>query len=307
MICHAILLNDQNFSGYRGHFTSQCYTSHVNMHSRLAPPLLTVASGISLYCGAAIAVGLFEVAHPLFAAWLRVSTAAVVLLVALRPPLSAFRGIAGRSAAFYGVATIGMNMAFYGAIAHLPLGTAVAIEFFGPVVVAALSSRGARDYVALGLATCGVLALSGAQWAGNGVGVAFALLSAMLWGLYIVLGHRITSGSTKETIWGMAVGFGYGAILTLPLAIFLAPHHLAMPVSQFVGLSFALGLLSALIPYGIDLVTLRLAGSGYFALLTALLPLVAACIGYLVLEQSLSQWEIIGICAVVSAVVVRRP
>ncbi|QTH59070.1 EamA family transporter [Corynebacterium hindlerae] len=269
---------------------------------RTVPIILTLVSGVSLYCGAAVAVSLFAQANPLFVAWLRVTTAAVLLLIAVRPSWASFSGAAGGAAALYGLATIGMNMSFYGAIAELPLGTAVAIEFFGPVVVAALGTRGWRDWGALLLAGSGVILLSGVQWSGSARGVAFALLSALLWALYIVLGYRV---SLDKPVQGLTVGFVYGSLLTLPVALMMAPHQVAAGWPQFIGLAFVLGILSALIPYTLDMRSLALAGSSYFALLTALLPLVATVVGFVVLRQQLSAVEMLGIVMIVVAVFVR--
>lgn len=273
------------------------------MNQRALPLLLMLMSGISLYLGAAVAVLLFDQANPILVAWLRVSTASLFLLLAVRPPLSAFRGAQGRAAMFYGLATIGMNMSFYGAIARLPLGTAVAIEFFGPVAVAAFGARGWRDWMSLCMATGGVLLLSGAQWGGNAVGVGFALLAALLWALYIVLGHRV---SLADPFQGISVGFAYAAVLTSPIAIVLWPEHMSMGGMTFTGLAFALGILSALIPYSLDLKNMSIAGASYFALLNALLPLVAAVIGFLVLRQELQISELVGIAVIVAAVMVRQ-
>jgi len=74
-----------------------------------------------------------------------------------------------------------------------------------------------------------------------------------------------------------------------------------------VGLAIGLGTLSAVIPYSLDQVVLRMAGPAYFALLLALLPLVAAIAGAIVLGQMLTAVEVVGIAAVVAAVAVRKP
>ena len=234
------------------------------MRQRLTAPAVMIASGLSLYAGAALAVELCERFPPTIVAWFRVATAGVVLLVVVRPARSEFTRRVGLVAGVFGCVTMGMNMVFYEAIAELPLGTAVAIEFMGPIVVAAWGSRSIRDWLALLLAGGGVLLMSGARWSASPRGVIFALLAATLWAIYIVLGARIaTAGST-------VVG---------------------------------LGILSAAIPYSLDQVVLRMAGPSYFAILLALLPLTAALLGAVVLGQSLSIAEMVGIVAVVGAVV----
>ena len=105
-----------------------------------------------MYVGAAIAVGLFDRLSPAAVALLRLVGAALLLIAWRRPGRAAWRGRRLARATAFGVATAGMNLAFYEAIARLPLGTAVAIEFCGPVAVAALASRRPRDLGAAGLA-----------------------------------------------------------------------------------------------------------------------------------------------------------
>ncbi|SDR88165.1 EamA family transporter [Corynebacterium timonense] len=273
-----------------------------------APAGVMVLSGASLYAGAAIAVGLFDAFPPALVAWLRISAAALMLVVLRRPALRAFIGSAGARAAVFGAFTLGMNMAFYMAISSIPLGTAVAVEFLGPVAVAALGSRTLRDWCALLAAAAGVSVISGATWTDHASGIAWALAAGALWAGYIVTGTKIAArGSSTDSI---AVGFTWAAILAAPAAALLWPAgaigHDIEPLS-FLGLWLGLGLLSAAVPYTLDQVVMRLAGASYFALLQAILPLVAALIGAVALGQVLSPGEMVGVVLIVAAVVLRRP
>lgn len=263
-----------------------------------------VGSGVSLYLGAAIAVGLFDVFSPVVVAWFRIAGAAVILLALHRPKVSLFVGEAGVRAATYGVITLAMNMTFYEAIARLPMGTAVAIEFLGPVAVAAVGSRSVRDVVSLILAVLGVVIISGAVWSDSALGLLLALAAGALWAAYIVVGSRIAG----EASWtSMTVGFTWAAVLASPVALLLWPASTGMAPAPLIGLVFGLGLLSAAIPYSLDQVVLRMAGSAYFAVLQAILPIVAAVIGALTLGQFLSLAETVGITLVVAAVALRNP
>lgn len=270
---------------------------------RFAPPALMVGSGISLYLGAAIAVGLFDAFEPTVVAWFRIAGAAVILIVLNRPSPTAFIGADGVRALTYGVVTLAMNMTFYEAIARLPMGTAVAIEFLGPVAVAAVGSRGMRDIFALVLAAAGVLVISGAAWSDSAVGILLALTAGALWAAYIIAGSRITGTSRSST----AVGFTWAALLASPIIALLWPSEPTVPGLTLIGLVAGLGLLSAAIPYSLDQVVLRMAGPAYFAVLQAILPIVAAVIGAVALGQFLSLAEIVGIGLVVAAVALRRP
>lgn len=294
--------------------------------SRWAAPGVMVASGVSLYAGAALAVGLFDQLPPSIVAWMRISAAGLILVVLLRPSFSEFTTPAGRLAGLFGLVTLGMNMVFYEAIARLPMGTAVAIEFLGPIVVAAMGSRSRRDWVALLLALAGVLTLSGAQWSASATGVLFALGAAVLWALYIVLGDKVsrepiapdpaTGDVTAGKRNGLAIGFAWAAVLSAPfvgVAMYLADgsgaasEKITMSPIILLGLALGLGTLSAVIPYSLDQVVLRMAGPAYFALLLALLPLTAALLGAVVLGQMLTFVELAGIAAVVAAVAIRKP
>ncbi|EHR62104.1 EamA family transporter [Saccharomonospora cyanea] len=263
-------------------------------------PLVFVVSGISMYVGAALAVWLFDVATPAGVAWLRCLGAALILLLWRRPGRQAWRGRALLLAGTFGVVTAGMNVLFYEAIARLPLGTAVAIEFAGPVVVAALGSRGVRDYAALAGVTVGVVLIADVQWEGSPGGVAFALGAAVAWAAYIVLGRRVAlAGSGVDSL---AVGFAVATVVLSPLvlgttAVWGEPDLLAFAIG--------VGLLATVVPYALDQVVLRRVGQARFALLLALLPVTAAAIGFVVLGQVPTLVEALGILAVVIGVVLR--
>lgn len=256
--------------------------------TRWTAPLVMAVAGTSLYFGAAIAVGLFEVFPPVVVAWFRVAGAAVLLAVVHRPSISVFVGRAGWRAATYGVATMVMNMAFYEAIARIPMGTAV-------------GSKSVRDWAALVLAGAGVLVISGAVWSDSAAGIGFALAAGTAWALYIVVGARIGTWDA------MTAGFNWAAVAAAPVMVWLWPDDPGLAAPSLVGLILGLGLLSAAIPYSLDQVVLRMAGASYFALLQAVLPIVAAVVGALVLRQWLSLPELAGIGLVVCAVALRRP
>lgn len=263
-------------------------------------PFVFVLSGISMYVGAALAVWLFEAATPAGVAWLRCLGAALILLAWRRPGREAWRGRALLLAGTFGVVTAGMNVLFYEAIARLPLGTAVAIEFLGPVLVAALGSRGLRDLAALASVTVGVAVIADVQWEGSPAGVAFALGAAVAWAAYIVLGKRVAlAGNGVDSL---AVGFTVATVVLSPLvlgttAVWDEPDLLAFAVG--------VGLLSTVVPYALDQVVLRRVGQARFALLLALLPVTAAVIGFVMLRQIPTLGEAVGILAVVVGVALR--
>jgi drug/metabolite transporter (DMT)-like permease len=185
-------------------------------HRDLPVPLLFVVGGCSLYLGAALAMMLFDRLSPAAVAWLRMLVAALILLAWRRPDRAVWRRQRPVLAACFGLVTGLMNVAIYEAIARLPLGTAVAVEFCGPVV-AAWGSRSVRDVAALTLAATGVVLIAGVRLAGSRAGLLLALLAAVMWAAYIVLGKRVASaGSGVEDI---TVGFTLAVVLLCPLTL----------------------------------------------------------------------------------------
>jgi inner membrane transporter RhtA len=268
--------------------------------SRTPAPVLFVLGGISMYVGASIAVLIFEEMSPSVVAWLRLVGAAAILLAWRRPGRDAWRGRRLVLAGLFGSATALMNLAFYESIARLPLGTAVAIEFCGPVAVAALGSRTRRDVAALALAALGVALIADVQWAGSPTGVLLALMAAAMWAGYIVLGKRVAGAGAGLD--GLAVGMTVGVVLLSPLARGAGP---AMTSPRLFLLAVGVGLLSSVVPYALDQLVLRRVGRARFALLLALLPATASVVGLVALGQVPRPAEALGILAVVTAVLLR--
>jgi inner membrane transporter RhtA len=276
----------------------------VVLRERVPAPVLFVLGGVSMYVGAALAVGLFAVLPPTAVALLRMLGAAVVLLAWRRPGRAAWRGGRLARAGAFGLATALMNVAFYEAIARLPLGTAVAIEFCGPVLVAAVASRRARDVAAVVLAAVGVLLIADVRWSGSPSGVLWALAAAAMWAAYILLGKRVArAGSGLDD---MAVGFAVAAVVLSPLLLVGGAGSLAALADLLVLLlAVGVGVLSSVVPYVLDQLVLRRVGQARFAVLLALLPATATVVGLVVLAQVPGALEALGIAAVVAAVGLR--
>lgn len=267
-------------------------------------PLFFVVGAVSQYVGAAIGVFLFETTDPAAVAWLRCASAAVALIAWRRPWRTRWtrRGLA--AAAGFGVVTVAMNVAFFEAIARIPLGTAVAIEFLGPVAVATLGSRRRRDLLAVLLAAAGVVLLAGVEFEASLAGIGFALLAAALWAAYILLGKRVAdAGAGLDSL---AVGMAAAAmLLAVPLLLGQVLRNAAVfadPRTWLLGIG--VGVLSTAVPYALDQVVLTRIGRTRFALLLALLPVTAAVVGAVVLAQRPTLTEVVGIALVVAALAV---
>ncbi|MFB1294076.1 DMT family transporter [Mycobacterium sp. pW049] len=267
-------------------------------------PLFFVVGAISQYLGAAIGVFLFDTTNPATVAWLRAAGAAAVLLAWRRPWRRRWTTRMVLAATAFGLVTLAMNVAFYEAIARIPLGTAVAIEFAGPVVVATLGSRRTQDFLGVVLVAAGVYLVAGVETDVDWAGVGFALLAAALWAGYILLGKWVADAG--DGIDSLAVGMASAAVVSAPL---LLGVQLAGDASVFADprtwlLGVGVGLLSSAIPYALDQRVLTRIGRERFALLLALLPATAAVVGAVVLAQRPTIGEVAGIALVMLALVV---
>lgn len=182
-------------------------------------PLLFLGAGFSSYIGAALAVGLFATAGALTVGWARLLVSAIVLVLLVRPWQLHWTRRSLGIAVLFGLLLGAMNLLFYVAIDHLPLGAAVAIEFTGPVAVAVVAARGRWDWrrvLAPLLAAGGVVAIgfAGVDWSevgpDSGTGVLFALAAGAAWAGYIVVGRRIAARG--GTAGGGAAGAGVAAV-----------------------------------------------------------------------------------------------
>ena len=179
---------------------------------RVPPQTLFILGALSQYVGSAIAVLLFDSVPAAGVAWLRVVSAAAALVAWRRPWQTAWTARRVALVAAFGGALGLMNLVFYLSLDRLPLGTAVAIEFIGPISVAALGSRTRRDFGALALAVLGVLLLADVHVSGSPGGVALALAAGALWATYIVLGHRVAADPGIRPQDGLALGMAIAAV-----------------------------------------------------------------------------------------------
>ncbi len=261
---------------------------------RAAAVGLVVAASLSPQLGAAFAVTLFDELGPGGAAFLRLAFAAIILWAIWRPRLAGDLRLAGA----FGVALGLMNWSFYEAIARLPLGVAVTIEFSGPLLVAVIGSRRPLDLAWVGLAAIGILVLVDPGGGSvDAVGVGFALAAAVCWMAYIYLNKRVGTAFPGGS--GLALAMAVGALIVLPAGVIQANSALAEP--EMLGSALVVALLSSVLPYSLDLEALRRLPEAVFGVLMSLDPAVAALVGFVVLGQALGANELIGIAMVIVA------
>lgn len=264
----------------------------------LLPVAALVAGMVSLQCGATFAKSLFPAVGPAGTSSLRVGFSALILIVAWRPWR---RSLSTREAgwiALYGAALGAMNLLFYLALARLPLGPAVAIEFAGPLAVALIASRRASDFLWIGLAVLGLmLLLPIATTDGlDPVGVALDLGAALCWALYILFGQR--AGRVDG---GQAVSLGMltAALVVAPFGVAEAGSSLLAPGILIAGLAVAV--MSSALPYSLEMVALRRLDRKSFGVLMSLEPAVAACAGLTLLGERISLVQSLAIGLVIAA------
>ncbi|MDQ0542615.1 inner membrane transporter RhtA [Methylobacterium brachiatum] len=277
--------------------------------SVLLPVAALVTGMVSLQYGATIAKNLFPVVGATGTSALRVGFSALILIAVWRPWR---RSLARREAgwiALYGITLGLMNLLFYLAIARLPLGPAVAIEFAGPLAIALIASRRTTDFLWIGVAVAGLgLLLPIAPTSPlDPLGVALALGAALAWALYILFGQRAGRIDGGQAV---SLGMLVAALVAAPFGLAEAGAALLAPGVLMAGLLVAL--LSSALPYSLEMIALRRLDRKNFGVLMSLEPAVAACAGFALLGERLGavQWLAIGLVIAASAGITatsRRP
>ncbi len=268
----------------------------MNLSPARAGTSMALASMLCVQLGLAASVGLIDDVGADGAAWLRLSWAGVLLLVVVRPRASTFSPAAWRAGMALGVATAGVTLLFMEAVARLPLGTASALEFLGPLGVAAARSRGAGRVWAV-LAAGGVLCLT-QPWSGGAdpMGVAAALGAACCWAAYILLTQRL--GDEVTGIGGLAISMPVAALVATAVA---GPGVVGDLTPRLLLVGLGLAVLLPVVPFALELLALRRLTTAAFGTLMALEPALALVIGFLVLAQVPNGLAVVGIGLVVAA------
>ncbi len=264
--------------------------------------MLFIISALCQYIGAAIAIEIFDQVEPRIVVWFRMLGAALALL-AISPGFH--RGWTRRElmgAAVFGTSTALMNLFFYLAISRVDLGKTVAIEFLGPIVVAAVSTRSVRNAVALAITIAGVVTLGGVELGQNSLGLLFIGISSALWAAYIVIGSKVANG--RPGLAGLGVGMVIGTIVLTPIGAPGSGH--VWTSASLLLLCCLTGVFSNAIGYGIDQFVLRRVSVRRFSLLLATLPVVATFVGWVALDQQPGWIDLAGIGLVLVGVAIQE-
>jgi inner membrane transporter RhtA len=257
---------------------------------------LAVASMLCVQLGLAASVGLFDRIRPEGAAWLRLAWAGALLLVLVRPRPSAFSRSGLLACVALGVVTAGVTLTFMAAVARLPLGTASALEFLGPLGVAVWRGRGGLIAWPL-LAAVGVVALTSPWQAGaDPVGVAYALVAALFWAGYILLTQRV--GDEVAGIRGLAVSM---PVAGLAATAVVGPSVVGDLTPDLVLAGLGLAVLVPVVPFALELLALRRLTAAAFGTLMSLEPAIGSVVGLVALHQVPKWAAVVGIALVVVA------
>ncbi|MGD1898906.1 MAG: DMT family transporter [Phormidesmis sp.] len=273
-----------------------------------APPhLWFVVSAIFHYLGPSFAVLLFLQIDVLGVAWFRIASAAVVFAF-LTKPWQTFRSADQRTKILLlllGACLALMNSAFYLAIDRLPLSLVATMEFVGTIAVALFGLKAMRNYIALALAVAGVMTLIDVRWSNDLWGLSFAVLNALLFMTYIILGHRISQQGAGEGVERLGVAMAAAFIFVMPIGIEDAIAAFAHPILILAGIG--VGISSSVVPYVCDQLAMSKLSRNAYALLLALLPATATLIGAIVLSQIPTVRDICGILLVMAGVALHKP
>ena len=266
------------------------------MVSITAAPRTSARSGTVLALGAmscvqlglALSVHLFGEVGPLGAAWLRLAWAAVILLAAVRPRPWRFRRPVLLATVALGVVTAGVTMLFMAAVARMPLGTASALEFLGPLGVAvARGGGGRRSLLWPGLAAAGVVLLTH-PWQGSTsvTGIACALGAAICWAAYIMLTQAV--GDEVAGLQGLAVSITVAALVA---SVVSGPAVIGVLTPRLLVVGFGLAMLLPVVPFSLEMYALRRLTTSAFGTLMCLEPAFALVAGFALLGQVPRAWS----------------
>ena len=262
--------------------------------------LAIVTSSISVNAGAAFAKHLFPLIGASGMTTLRIGFAALILLIISRPwrKLPSAQNL--KIIVLYGIILGLMNLLIYQAFARIPIGIAIAIEILGPLGVVLASARRVIDFVWFALALVGLglfLPLETNEVSLDLGGILFAIAAAVAWACYILVGKKLSSGSTLGTV---AMGMFVATCIATPFGILEAGMALLSPSVLWMGLLVAL--FSSALPFPLEMIALRRLPTHIFSIIVSASPIIAALCGWIILGEELLHHQWIAIFLIVIAI-----
>lgn len=266
--------------------------------TRTLAVLMAVAAMCSIQFGAALSTPVMETYGSITTTWLRLSIAALLLALVVRPSIRQYTLQHWIAAIGLGAAMACMTFCFFSAIVHIPLGLAVAIEFLGPLCVAALGLRKGWGLLWPLLAAAGIVLIARREesWSADSLGLTLAFGAALGWAAYIVLMKRV--GSQFKGLEGLSTALIVAALLATPFGLIDSAGHVSSGQLWQVGF---LALAVPLIPYVLELNALRRMSTSSFGILMSLEPAIGVFAGFVILQQPMTILQCTGTLLVVSA------
>jgi len=214
---------------------------------------------------------------------------------------------------FFGQGVLGYaatNLTYFYCIRTCSMGTAAALMYLAPAVVAVLSVPVFREKLTLPKAFSASLVLLGAActagiFQGGGTypaaGLLVGVLCGFVYGLYSIFG-RISVGR-YHVLTANFYSFGLAALFVFPLLPKeQALAHAAQP--ELLGAMVLAALLCCTAPYLLYTMALRNVSASAATVVSSLEPAVAAVLGWSVYNESLGAEKVIGIGLIILAVAI---
>ncbi len=272
----------------------------IKLPARTLSTIAVLISIVSVQVGASFAKQLFPVLGPEGVTAMRQGFSTLVLFALFQPWKGGPKGRDWIMVILYGALLGVMNLTFYMAVARLPLGIAVALEFTGPLTVAVLSSRRWTDFIWVACALAGLLILLPLKPGPGGldpVGLAFAAVAAVCWGVYIILGQKV--GDRVHGGKAVALGMAFSSLFTVPIGMVVAGATMWQPHLLLLG--FGVAMLSGAIPYTLEMLALKHIPAKTFSLMMSLEPAVGAIAAMILLHELLTGWQWVAVALVIVA------
>lgn len=262
----------------------------------LSGAAMILASAASIQLGAALATTTFETISPVSAVGVSYAFAALFLLAVFRPRVAGWSRQRWHDVIALGLVAALASSFLFLALDHLPLGSAVTIQFLGPLGLAIWTGRRRAVLLAAALALVGVGLVSSATPSGDAVGIVFALVAAVGWALYMLASPRVgRHGGAGE---GLAVAMCVTALACLPFSAAAVPQ---LGDLEILGALAAVGVFARALPFRLELAALRRLAPAKAGVLFSVEPAIAALVGAVALDQGMAASQVLGILAVVLA------
>ena len=288
-------------SGFPGPPDWKSLTRAISQLLGTIPPTgLLLLAILSVQFGSVLAIHLFSTLGPSGTVFLRVAFGAVLVAMAAPPVFDrTLRRHAGIILLFGYVIAI-QNLFFFHAIARIPLGTAVTIEFMGPLAVAVVSSRRPVDFLWIALAAAGLGLLT--PDIGSGLdpwGVLFAAITGCAWAAFILLSVRV--GRIFPGGSGLSPAMIVAALVLTPFAATSIDILHVAPTVMLVVLAVAI--LSTTIPTVLEFEALKKMPLRKHGIILAIEPVVAMMVGAALLSETIEARGLLAAAAVMSAAI----